>query len=505
MTPTKRTKLPIFLLLLPIFSLLHAYNDLPGFIPFKPAVTFLLLTYLTLTLIYLICWQFTKHTAKSATITFIILLLLLFFGAWHDLIKKIITNNLLSSYKVIIPVTLVLTFLLIKYIIKKDKTLYTFNQYLSTLMLILFILELSKAFINTISVSKTKNLIYTDTSITQQYRSCNQADSSKPDIYFLVFDEYTNNQTLQEVWNFRNDSITNWLTEQGFYIVTNGKANYDLTPFSISTTFNMNYIDNRKIGKKDSVFYILQAVRSLSDNTTFSLLKKENYNIRFFAPFDNPIENIGLLQEFVDYPPKKLYNHTLPGRIQRDILWNFIPATSPLSKPRQDQFSYTNWPKRVKDVQLTIDKIKSTTNTLTTRQPQFVYGHFMVTHDPHLFNANGTARTARDMVLNSKLFTTYTQQIQYANKILHDLVTHIQQHNRKNTIIIIEGDHGFRHMPDTLKKHDFSNLNSIYFPDRDYRQFYQEMSPVNTFRVLFNHYFCQSLARLKDSSIKVNY
>jgi hypothetical protein len=56
-----------------------------------------------------------------------------------------------------------------------------------------------------------------------------------------------------------------------------------------------------------------------------------------------------------------------------------------------------------------------------------------------------------------------------------------------------------------LDPNQFPNLNAIYFPDKNYKDLYSEMSPVNTFRVIFNNYFGQHLPLLKDSSVFVAY
>ncbi len=46
----------------------------------------------------------------------------------------------------------------------------------------------------------------------------------------------------------------------------------------------------------------------------------------------------------------------------------------------------------------------------------------------------------------------------------------------------------------------FGILNSIYFPDRQYVDFYEDITPVNTFRIIFNRNFGQNLPLLADIS-----
>ena len=91
----------------------------------------------------------------------------------------------------------------------------------------------------------------------------------------------------------------------------------------------------------------------------------------------------------------------------------------------------------------------------------------------------------------------------YANSIIEDVVTYIQTHNRKNSVIIVAGDHGYKYYQKQQAAYSFQNLNAIYFPDGDFRMLYDSVTPVNTFRILLNKYLGSSLPLLKDSSILV--
>jgi hypothetical protein len=61
-------------------------------------------------------------------------------------------------------------------------------------------------------------------------------------------------------------------------------------------------------------------------------------------------------------------------------------------------------------------------------------------------------------------------------------------------IIILQGDHGMS--VDTRDK----ILNAIYMPDGGMENLYPSISPVNTFRVIFNNYFGTDLPLLEDKT-----
>ena len=48
-----------------------------------------------------------------------------------------------------------------------------------------------------------------------------------------------------------------------------------------------------------------------------------------------------------------------------------------------------------------------------------------------------------------------------------------------------------------------SIISMPFFPDRNYGMLFQKITPVNTFRVVFNTYFGSEYPLLKDQSINV--
>ena len=499
---------PLFIFLLPLFFVLHHNNQLFGFIPLRESIIAMLLSSAFLACCFGVFIVLNRSKLEAAFYAFLLGMFTFYFGDYLDAAKSVFNHSWISSYKIFIPLSLVLIFFFARYITIHQGRLKKFQVYFNILFLLLVIAEFFFLPYHFINLQSHHNLIYPEKPISEKYVPVNTPLEQKPDIFYLVFDAYTNNATLKKLWAFDNSSITGWLTANGFYIVDSSKANYNFTPFSISSTFNMNYI-NRKFGTEGRIpTVMLRGVRSMSDNETIDILTKEGYQKRFFIPFNSEIEDIGLIKEFNDFARKQLYNQTLPRRFARDVLWNFVSGKlNPgfIKKPRlEDQPAYKNFLQRANDAKKTIESIKQTCNT-SSRPPQFVYGHFMITHQPHLFDSLGNPKTGRQLLSQNDLFSTYTQQVKYANSVIKDLVQWIQERNRRNTIIIISGDHGFRDFERSMGEYQFPNFHAIYFPNQNYSGVYKRMSPVNTFRVVFNNHFDQQLPLLKDSSIFVNY
>jgi hypothetical protein len=366
-------------------------------------------------------------------------------------------------------------------------------------MLCLLLLEGGLSLHHGLEVKTTHNLIYPGKPICDHYQPSGHADSSKPDIFLLVFDEYTNSESLKKLWQFRNDTITDWLIRNNFYIANQAKANYDFTPYSMSSMFDMEYLDAQK-GKDATVgMNVLQSNQSMSDNELFCILRKENYSLHFYSPFRNTIEEDGLGHYFDYLPNGQLYRQTLPGSISLDIGWNFSSSKNDFlgrwRTLKQDAESMA------KANQKLIGLIKLATDISESRKPHFVYGHFLITHEPHLYDSLGRLHSE---FFDADPMKTYTTQIKYANLVIDDLITYILRHNKKNTIVILMGDHGFRRLPEELNAFRFPNLMAIYFPENRDKHLYETISPVNLFRLLLNQYFDQQLPLLTDSTILVN-
>ncbi len=484
----------LFLFLLPAFFLLHNYNELFGFIPGKLILRSSLVIFASIFIFYLLIKYLVHSIEKSSLILFILSCFILFFRPLHGLAINISGGSILSSYKIFLPVCAAILIMASRKIIWTKAIPAKTIVFLNTTMLCIFFIEIGDSLVKYFALSKNRNLIYPSRPICDPYLPGKVPDSSKPDIYFLVFDEYTNNEALKKIWNFNNDTIMNWLAQKGFYVPARASANYDFTPYSISSTFNMNWLDEKKGQDAWSGRNVLQANQSMSDNELFCILKKEKYNIQFLAPFRNSIQDDGLGAYFDYLPEGQIFRQTLFGSLMKDISWNFRSKGQELSamKKNAEESAALN--------QKLIGLIKRTADSSSTSIPKFVYGHFMITHEPHLFDSEGRIELKN---LDSPAFNTYTKQLTYANMVIRGLVDFLLSHNKKNTIIIIEGDHGFRRLPKALDAFRFPNLMAISFPGMPDADLPSAISSVNLFRLILNHSFQQHLPLLPDSTILV--
>jgi hypothetical protein len=139
-------------------------------------------------------------------------------------------------------------------------------------------------------------------------------------------------------------------------------------------------------------------------------------------------------------------------------------------------------------------------NHLDLPSPKFVFVHLLVAHRPYIFDAVGGVQGDDRLFRNggrpiSGIYDEkgYAAGIRYLDNSLIPIVQKLLA-SKPPPVIIIQGDHGNRRL------RQLEILNTYYFPDMNYKSLYPSISPVNSFRVLFNKYFGSSLSMLPDRS-----
>ncbi len=478
---------PLFLVLIPLFFIYNGYNELFGFLTFGFVLENTLQVLLVTAVMFGISQLLLRNTTKAAVATFFILVFYLSFGFLHDSLKSLPVHRFFYTYSFLLPFALLITIGIYRILYRSKSNFHQLFLYINLLFTALILSEIPHSVKRYRLDQSVHNLLDFRFKALNAYNpSAPTPDSLKPDIYFLVFDAYASSKSLKDELQKDNSVFENFLKQQGFYTIEKSAANYNFTIHSISTTFNMEYLPEFILPvMKDPKAYFW-GTASILDNSLFSILKKEQYRIHNLQPisFNNP--QWPLDPYFNDLKERHFFFKTFPGRIYRDIFWNYNQIEIGLIKKIQHALIDKRNEEIEKRLQYTKQAIENTCSKVGP--PKFVYGHFMLPHEPYVFDRNGRIQTRN--YSNQKSPDFYFEQLLYANSILSNLITHIKTNNKRNTVIIVEGDHGYQSF--TGKKNNFTsfeNLNSLYFPDQDYGMLNDSLSPINTFRIVLNKYF----------------
>jgi hypothetical protein len=482
-------KIPFFLFLLVLFFCLHGSVENYGYLFVGEVVQIGAIILLCIALFLAFTWLLTKNLLFASLLSFFISLWYLFFGAVHDLIKTTAFLHFLKSYTVLLPVLLIANILFFWWL-KRNKQLHPkLFLYLNVLFIIFCV---SDGFLLV-----SKDLKYKVRTAIPHVTFNQSAVSAKPNVYFLLFDEYAGYKSLQDSFGFKNDSLYHFLQQQHFNVLS-AFSNYDFTPYSMSSILNMQYVagsHNNQVLAQSDIQHRFGEIRTAQVPAVF---KSMGYKIANYSIFDLN-NNPALSQTNGLFPihAALLTNKIFHKRLLKDIGWWFV--TGRLQIPGLKKYVFYKddaYNKLVEErlLQLTATK---------TAQPVFCYAHFFLPHSQYCRDSTGALNPPEKIsdLYNKSIYLSY---LKYTNTVIQKLVTHITTGD-PGAIIIIMSDHGFYDYlsPGEYDPLNFDNICFVKAP-RDDPFFYNiRLSNVNFFSHLFNSQFGQKLPYLPDSTVFV--
>lgn len=483
-------KTVLFLWMLPVFFLLHGFSEHFEYLS--------LIDIGSLCIYYCCCtsvlagffYLFFRRFDKAALSSFLCTGLYLFFGSLQDGLASSPLPIWLSRYSSLLILYVLILFSTF-YVLKRKKEIPTkLKHYLNLVLLLLVVME-----IITLSSKYWKTYNSKEAEISKKTKeNSSKSKLSKPDIYFLLFDEFASPSSIFEQTGFKND-LYSFLEKSNFKCILESRSNYNFTPFSMASILNMDYLTQIKnpaaVGLEEYNF----CTKQIKENKAASYLKGMGYEIRNYSIFDLTGHPSRIEQSFLPLNTTLISASTLGSRLWKDMSWHLI------ANPYLKGLYQTDFFRENKNNLFLLEEVKKAA-AQSNEKPFFLYAHFMMPHTPYYYDELGRAKDLKTVFEESREHTplSYAHYSGYASTKIKELVTSIQKKNPTACIILL-GDHGFRNVISTDKTHYFRNLNALYFPDHNYSSFPDSMSNVNEFRKIFNKLFNGGFPMLKDSSI----
>jgi hypothetical protein len=139
--------------------------------------------------------------------------------------------------------------------------------------------------------------------------------------------------------------------------------------------------------------------------------------------------------------------------------------------------------------------------------PTFTFAHILAPHNPFVFGPDGeyirrntpfTLNNDPDAKSGFAYITGYTDQVTYLNKRFLEIITEILQKSDVPPVIILQGDHGPSKWVTSVTGRSYI-LNMYYFPGSE-DVIYPSISPVNSFRLVFNSLFDANQPLIADQT-----
>ena len=481
----------IFLLLLPAFFVLHGYTVNYDAVPVMEAAVLALKYMIIGVLIAVLAYLYLRDTTKAALFALLLLAIQFCYGSIQDWLLNNLPGRALLRYRFVFSLLTILVVGGLVWLKKRKRPLKILALYLNVILGLFLLVDAVNLlfFAQRRKDAKEEKL----SAVMAGLHNCDTC--AKPDIYFIIPDQYAGNEALRGIFRFDNSAFIEALRSRGFHVAKNSSSNYNLTPFSVASTLQMDYIPLKK-GAQDygSVSYSYNLIRR---NQVMRYLTGMGYHFFNCSIFDFDNQPANKYGAFLPYGVELITSQTFTARLEKDFRSDIVAGKFGEGLQKKYAFEYRQFN----------DDILALTKDIAARpgSPKFVYTHLMMPHFPYYFDSSGNALPLWKMSgLAQANAQDYTGYLLYTNKKLLELVDFILAKSANPPVIILLGDHGFRHPEmETDPRYDFMNLNAVLLPSRDYSGFKDSTTNVNQFRMLFNNLFNQQLPLLKDSTINV--
>ena len=314
-----------------------------------------------------------------------------------------------------------------------------------------------------------------------------------PDVYYFILDMYTRADLLMKSYEYDNSGFIQELEARGFYVAQCSQSNYTRTELSVTSTLNMSYLPDLdpKFGDPESIKRA-RLWDALKHSAVRYNLEQMGYKTISFAN-GFPWSELDDADVFLTPPPfssgmtefETLFLQTTLARTLQDFGWLDLDQINGQNFRDRDLLIFNNMQK-----------------VAHMPGPKFVYVHLIMPHPPFVFGPDGEYTNPADFWNAEKEYPSgkfkigYANQLTFLNRKMLEMVDAILAESKTPPIIIMQGDHGPWLQP--TPQHFFI-LNAYHLPGHNDR-LYANISPVNSFRLVFNEYFGAEYELLEDMS-----
>lgn len=509
-------KVPLYPFLIAVYPILYLLSENISEIGISAGLRSFLIMLVICGAVFLFSLILTRNVKQSGAVTLLVMLVffLIFFVLYAPVYRGLrnvaISGHILGRHRYLVPATfilLLLTEIAGVLILRKfgGKTLRMISLVSNSIAILLVVIPVVTIIAYTV---KNATQISMQTELPEIEQPLTPLENNRPDVYYIILDMHTSDNVMLNLMEYDDSAFTEALKDMGFYVADCSRSNYSSTQYSITSSLNMNYIQEMVDSTDRMVFYPLMqsslVERSLEEigyethafETGYSFTDLRNAD-SFYAPLSST-------RDILFYPGITPFESLIMQVSGGKILYETREQLSQKMQYIIDA-SYVQYRDRI------LYALDTLPSLISKPGPKFVFTHILAPHDPFVFDEEGNPvfrQTPFSMTGDPEGYSWTSFSEAYANEItyLHQrvlaIVEQIITESDNPPVIIIQGDHG---LPRAKNSHaQFDIYNAYYFGGEQAPDLYDTITPVNSFRVLFNHYFGTDYSLLPDQSYTVN-
>ena len=316
-----------------------------------------------------------------------------------------------------------------------------------------------------------------------------------PDIYYIILDRYAGAATLAETYGLDNSDFLDYLTGKGFYVASESSANYVRTSESLASSLNMEYINYMDEKSND----LLPMSERIESNALQRSLRAAGYQFINVGSWWGPTRRNDNADININYC-------TRTSEFDESLLTMTMPYSVSAAAGLVDDAYMRQWKR-------TVFEFEELAEVPSMEKPSFTFAHILVPHVPYVFDSGGSFLPPEEANERSDR-DNYVNQLIATNSMVKALVDKLLTDSEVAPIIILQADEGpyperydanvrafnWGEATDAEIQQKFRILNAYYLPGVDSSALYPTITPVNSFRLVFDLYFGTELGLLPDKS-----
>jgi len=477
---------PFLFAILPVIILL---NDNIEYIPYRKLYNPLLILLLFVLVCLIITSIFVKNIYVSALIVSPMIFILLSSGSIYYYIYATFPKTRNYIFPAISLLGFVAYLLYCIMLVKWGSSINVRRLTIAfNIIALLLILFNASQMIYYYAISKNTKIVANPQDILINYRF-----AGKPlDIYYIILDEYAGLEQIKSYYNYDNTNFADRLIKKGFFIARKSKVRVANTGLSLAASLNMEYPQEKYKGSEfSSISMSLSKHVKMTQDPYIKELLQNNKVARLLTSHNYRYYHLGSWYYATQYNKYADYNINYFGfDINNPLIIDLYNVSIVRFIFAKNVASINQYFQR-ESVLGTFAKLSKVAEA---DGPKFVFAHIICPHEPFIFGPEGEdVPFSKRRDWNDK--SLYLGQYIFITGKAEEAIDIIIKKSKTPPIIILQSDHGVRYDKPSSKK----IFNAYLLPNNGNTLLYDTISPVNTFRLIFNYYFGARYALMEDS------